>query len=130
MDYTTLVANKATDGSIKNWVNNDSFSAPTILAEAEDFIYRRLRVREMLKLTTGNMVVGQDYIDVPTDFIGSRSLFYSGTEKLALNHRTLDDIESARSYDTSGNISQGKPTQFYIDADKAFFPLAPDQTYA
>ena len=36
MDYTTLVANKATDGSIKNWVNNDSFSAPTILAEAED----------------------------------------------------------------------------------------------
>tara|TARA_B100000424_G_scaffold39529_2_gene26529 strand:- start:1649 stop:2278 length:630 start_codon:yes stop_codon:yes gene_type:complete len=130
MDYTTLVANKATDGSIRNWVNNDSFSATTILSEAEDFIYRRLRVREMLKLTTGNMVVGQDYIDVPTDFIGSRSLFYSGTEKLAMNHTTLDAIEAGRTYDTSGNITQGKPTQFYIDADKAFFPIAPDQTYA
>lgn len=129
MDYTNLVASKSTDGSIQNWVNNDSFSATTVLSEAEDWIFRRLRVREMLAITVGNMVVGQDFIAVPNDFVASRSLYYSGTEKTEIRHRTLDDIESARSYDSSGNVSQGKPTTFYVDSANAFFPIAPNTTF-
>lgn len=129
MDYTNLVASKSTDGSIQNWVNNDSFSATTVLSEAEDWIFRRLRVREMLSIATGNMVVGQDYIAVPSDFVASRSFYYSGTEKVEIKHSTLDAIEAARSYDASGNVSQGKPTTFYVDSTNAFFPIAPNATF-
>lgn len=129
MDYTTLVADRDTDGSIKNWVNNSTIPATTVLSEAENWIYRRLRVRDMLAVDEGTMSTSNAYVTLPTGFLASRSFWYSGTDKAELEHKTLTDIEAARVYDGSGNLASGKPNQFWVDGTNAYFSVTPDQAY-
>ena len=46
--YSTLIAAKTTDDSIKNWLNRGDLPVTAILTEAQAEIYQRLRVREMM----------------------------------------------------------------------------------
>ena len=46
--YSTLIAAKTTDDSIKNWLNRADLPVTAILTEAQAEIYQRLRVREMM----------------------------------------------------------------------------------
>jgi hypothetical protein len=130
MDYTELVADRDTDGSIKNWLNNSSIPSTTVLGEAEDWIFRRLRVRDMLALDEGTMSTSNAFVAVPAGFLASRSFYYSGTDKAELSHTTLTDIEAARTYDAGGTLATGKPLQFWVDGTNAYFQVTPDQAYA
>lgn len=130
MDYTTLVADRDTAGSIKNWVSNSTIPSTTVLSEAEDWIYRRLRVRNMLAVDEGTMSTSNAYVALPTGFLASRSFWYSGTDKAELEHKTLTDIEAARTYDGAGVLASGKPNQFWVDGTNAYFSLTPDQAYS
>lgn len=47
MNYTDLIADKSTDGSIKYWINYTRIDSAGVLDEAEKWIYSKLRIREM-----------------------------------------------------------------------------------
>jgi hypothetical protein len=129
MDYTSLVADKSTSGSIKNWVNNSRVPADVILVEAEAWIYRRLRVREMLTRWTGTMTVGQESLTLPADYLQARTLWITGVERAQLKRALVEEVEARRAYDQNGALIRGKPHRFYADASTLQFEVAPDQAY-
>lgn len=60
MDYDLISGPKATEGSLRNWINYDPIPVDQILRDAESLIYARLRVREMrasvpIAITAGNV---------------------------------------------------------------------------
>jgi hypothetical protein len=128
MSFTILTGAKSVDGSIKNWINNSRVPAAVVLAEAEAWIYRRLRIREMLYTWIGVMVVSQEYVTLPSDYLQGRTLWITGTEKAEVRRRQLEDVEQARAYDGSTLVT-GKPRMFYADATTAQFEYAADQAY-
>jgi hypothetical protein len=69
MDYTTLVAAKTTAGSIANWVNRGDLPVTDILAEAEAWIYQRLRVREMQQIATLTFAEDASSAALPDGFL-------------------------------------------------------------
>lgn len=114
--FTTLTADKNTDGSIKNFVNDSTVPSATMLDMAEDWIYRRLRVREMLKTETGTMTQDSDTIAAPADYISPRLFMITGTEKVILEHRILEDVEGAFTYDSDDNRVSAKPRFYTVNA--------------
>lgn len=71
MDYTTLIADKATDGSIKNWVNRPDMPASTIIAEAEAWLWEEggLRAREMMTNVETTIDSGSNTEALASDFL-------------------------------------------------------------
>lgn len=74
INYTTLVAAKTTEGSIKRWVNRKDIPVTNILLEAEAWIYQHLRVREMMAEVTMAFSIGDTSEALP-DGSGSDPLF-------------------------------------------------------
>ncbi len=69
MDYTTLVADKNTAGSIRNWVNRDDIPVTDILTEAQAWIYLELRHVDMLTFIDFQIDQGQSEKALPADFL-------------------------------------------------------------
>ena len=130
MDYTTLVAGAGTDGSIKNWVNKSTVPSTTVLTEAEAWIYRRLRVRQMLTNETGTMSTSNDYVSLPSDYIADRKLRITGTNAAEIKRKTLEYVEDLFAYDASGTRVSEKPAFYYNSDTRSQFPNLPDQAYA
>lgn len=78
MDYATLIAAKTTDGSLKSWVNHDSIPSATLVAEAEDWIYERLRVRQMRASADVSFTTAGNTTSFPADYLGPINLFLDG----------------------------------------------------
>ena len=57
MNYTQLVAAKTTANSIAAWLNWDLAPSTDILAEAETYLYGKLRVQAMKSLATGTIAL-------------------------------------------------------------------------
>jgi hypothetical protein len=129
MSYTVLVAAKSTDGSIKNFANSDTVPSTIILAEAEQWIARRLRVRQMLTATSGTMTASATAIDLPSDYVWPRRFAITGVNQGLIKKQTLETVEGAFSYDGSGNRVLGKPGMYYADATQAVFDQMADQAY-
>lgn len=124
MDYTTLVASKSTAGSLASWINHATIqaSAPTIVAEAEAWIYRRLRHWQMKKQTTGVMTVSTsiDYIALPSDYLADKILKIAGLVaattqvfNTALKRKTDEFVQDCYQYDNTGARIQQMPRYFY-----------------
>jgi hypothetical protein len=71
MTYTNLVATKGTAGSIANWVHYSKVEPvlPTILEEAQALIYQLLRTREMQKVFSFKMAVGNSSVPLPSRWL-------------------------------------------------------------
>lgn len=129
MDYTTLVAAKTTEGSIKNWLNDSAVPATTVLTEAEAWIYERLRAREMLAAATGTISSAADTIAVPSGYRIGLILWITGVNKAKLSRRTIEEVEGAFEYDSSGARVSDKPSLWYAGASTIQFNCTADQAY-
>lgn len=127
--YNTLVADKSTDGSIKAWVDHDSIPAPLIVAEAEQYLWRRLRVRQQVSNTSGTISQGTDTLSLPSDYIATRLLSITDPDPAELEMRWPEEVERRRFYDGNGNLEEGRPLWFYADAASFVFTTQTDKAY-
>lgn len=134
MTYSTLVSDKQTDGSIRNWVNWDPSPAETILTEAQGFVYSRLRTREMslFSLSGLSLPTGNSTLAMPDDYIAIKSLDTLTPWKSRVD--LLDEeyfIRDFRAVDDTGALYEGQPSVCSIIGDPAtaYFDVRADQPY-
>lgn len=128
--YTILTGAMTVDGSIKNWIRNSAVPSAAILGEAQDWIYQRLRVRQMMQAATGTLSSGAGTLSLSGLNYRQATLFmFTGTEKSVLTKKTLDAVEGAWQYDGAGARATGKPSQFAADADSLVFDTLAQQAY-
>jgi len=129
-NYTALVAAKGTTGAIKTWVNRDNLDVETILTEAEQLIYDRLRVREMLASPQAStLTIGADTLALPARYLATRVFRFTGIYKKDLRRRLLEDVEAEFNYDSDGNRVNGEPTMYYATATTLQFDQPADVAY-
>lgn len=128
-DYTVLIGDKKTDGSVRNWLNNDLVPSLTILHQAETWLYRRLRIREMLTTTTGTLAADAETIPLPDRYVAPRSLFFTGILAGEIKHRRIEEVEAAFAYDSDGNRVTGRPVAYAADATVLQLDCPADQDY-
>ena len=136
--YATLIGSSSTDGSIASWLNHSSIQtvADTIVAEAESWIYRRLRHWRMLTSTTGAFTSnpgGQstvtDYIAIPSDYLEDKSLYVTGVYYQKMSRKPIEEILSMYNYDGSGYRIVQQPMYYFNDNTNIKFESPPDQAY-
>lgn len=128
MDYSTLVAGKTTSGSLANWVNRSDLPTVTILAEAQAWVYQRLRVREMQErqvpftfTTSGNSVA------LPSRFLDPISFIpYGYSDPLPfVEESQLGDVR-----DEDGNLYESTPSRWAIIGETAYVDTQPVETFS
>lgn len=127
--YTDLVAVKTTAGSIKDFVNSNAIPSTTILTEAEAWIYKRLRAREMIAEATGNLTATSDTLTLPTGYRQPKLFMFTGTTKKIVPFKPLDEVIASWGYDGSGARTTGQPDIFSTDATNVRFDKKADATY-
>jgi hypothetical protein len=136
LDWQSLTGSKSTPGAIARWINNSTLSsgsggdADSILQEAQDWIYRRLRHWQMLSSPlVGSFTVGSDTISEPADFLEPKLFCITGVNAQMLTLKTPDDIVRAWAYDDQGNRVQQQPMIYYFDNANFRFDSPADQFY-
>lgn len=133
LTYAQLIADRKTDGSIKNWLNNDSLPVQTIVYEAQRDLYARLRCREMVALYEGAMVAAQDYIDITTAVPRYRqplAMKLYGAWTGNIQHTTPVRLEDERVYDSSTLLLvEGQPTLYTVRGSRIVWDFLPDDAY-
>lgn len=129
MDYSTLVAAKNTPGSVCNWINRDTTDGAIILAEAETFIFTRLRHWRMKAEVAAFMLYGQEYIDLPPDFIDVRELRLTGDYNTRLRRGDERSVQARYNYDVNGSRVLETPGWYYVGASGLQLDTVPDQEY-
>ena len=132
--YTVLTGTKATLGSIMNLVNDDRFSAVIVLNQAQQWIWERLRIREMLTEASGSLSTTLCTVALPTRFkapyhfqvIGNASNLGNQGE---LIFKTLAQLRNMYVWDSAGNRVVSSPRFYSIDASFVQFDVKPDQAY-
>lgn len=115
MDYTTLVAEKTVDGSIRSWVNWGPVPATHVLTLAEDMIGSSLRVQQMRTLTTGTIAEGDTAITLPTDFREAISLRRTGDSAGVITLLDAEHFETRLVLDDDDEPFEGTPFEGTID---------------
>lgn len=136
MDWTSLTGSKSTPGSIARWINNSTLSsgvggdADSILQEAQDWIYQRLRHWRMLTPPlVGTMAIGADFVTFPSDFLEPKIYWMTGVNAQKMILKTPEDIVQAWSFDNNGNRVQQQPRIYYFDQAALRFDSPADQAY-
>lgn len=117
IDYSTLVAAKTTEGSIKSWVNRGDIPVTNILLEAEAFIFQRLRTREMLSETALTVLEDSNSVALPSDFLDPIE-FKPYEWSYGLTYVNEADVQ--RSRDSSGNLFSGEPNSWTVLNDTLY----------
>ncbi len=132
MDYNTLIGSKDTAGSIASWINHSAVvsAAPTIIQEAESFIYRRLRNWRMLtSLTTATMTISSGSLGLPERYLEDNDFIITGTGFKQMVRKTPKQVRALYAYDGSGNRIVAPPSFFYNDGTNFVFDTLVDQSY-
>lgn len=132
MTYDMLIGAKGTAGSIATWINSSTIQndMPQIVAEAESWIYRRLRHWKMLTdPQSGTMTIGNDYITSPSDLLEPFLLWTTGIYFQFLEMRTTQDVIASWSYDGSGARVPQQPMLYYQGQGTLRFDSPPDRAY-
>lgn len=133
MDWTSLTGTKSVSGSIARWINNSTLTqtdADSLLQEAQDWIYRRLRHWRMLTAPVpGTLTIGSDSYAFPSDFLEPKIFLITGIFKQFLTLKTPDNVIAAWSYDGNGNRIQQQPMIYYFDQASLKMDSPADQAY-
>lgn len=130
MDYDTLVGAKDVDGSIRNWVNWARAPAGILLAEAEAWVYSRLRTREMKTLVTGTIDEDAIDIDLPERFVGIISFRRTGDNAGKIAELNIAHFENRLSFESDGiTLLKGTPCECVPDGTKIRLNARADQDY-
>lgn len=128
MNYTTLVADKDTAGSIKYAINYSRIDAAGILQEAEAWIYARLRVRQMTAADDVAISSGASTATFPTGYLDPVHLAIPGyvpTVKLIDAERFRNGL----GWDTDAALPEGLPTRWADIEQTMHFDVRADQAY-
>jgi hypothetical protein len=111
VNWTTLTGAKTVPGSIANWVNRTDLPTENILLEAQAWIYKRLRVREMVSAAPITIVAGASSVALPADFLDPKQFLpYGWFRELPYYHEEM--FMAMR--DQSGSLYQGLPSRWTI----------------
>lgn len=127
MDYNTLISDKNTAGSIKNWVNDNSIDAPTVLEEVQAQIYSKLRVQEMIT-TTSVFTVAADLeaIDMPSGCLDIINFRWLQPDLIIVEKVIVDEIYKRRLYNPDGTLVSDLPRWFALAGSKIQFAVQTD----
>lgn len=130
MSYSTLTGDKTTAGSIKSWAMRSTVESETVVEEAEAWIYRRLRVREMQTVDTSqSLAANAESLALPSRYLGTVTFMLTSPGRYRLHQMNVLDVERRRPYNSSGVLQVGLPTLFYTDATNMYFNVKSDRTY-
>lgn len=128
MNYTTLVADVTTPGSIKSLINWSRFDAASVLEDAQAWIYGKVRVRQMMATANVTISSAASTASFPTGYLDPIHLGIPGYN----NTLRLKDAEWFRSHlgwDQSAVMPEGVPS-YWCDFDETIqFDTKADQTY-
>lgn len=129
MNYTTLVADKSTEGSIKYFVRHSEVPSDYILERAQDAIYQVLRVREMVKRLEGTITTGDTTLVLPTDTLEIMSLFRTGSNAGRLIMLDQEHFEARLGADANGDLPVSVPCFCTYDQTTIYFDTEADDDY-
>lgn len=129
MDYTTLIADKSTEGSIKYFVRHSEVPSTHILTMAESFIYARLRCREMVNRIYTDIASGENAITLPVRFREPISLWLTGSFKSRLILLDHDHFEQRLAEQEDATPYEGQPTEYAVDGNAIWLNTTADQDY-
>ena len=124
MNYATLIADKATAGSIRSWINHSLLDVVQIIEEAEALLAQTLRVREMRASTLLALAAGESTKALPAGFLDPISL-RDVTNQITLRLRAEADLEDLRRYDNAV-LAGGTPGTYAIFDEALQFELQYD----
>jgi hypothetical protein len=119
-----LIADKATAGSIRSWINHSLLDVVQIVEEAEALLAQTLRVREMRASVTLALGVGESLKALPAGFLDPISL-RDVTNQITLRLRAEADLENLRRYDNAV-LASGMPANYAIFDEALQFDLQYD----
>jgi hypothetical protein len=128
MDYDTLVASKATKGSIRYAINYDPIDPDGILEEAQAWIYARLRVRQMQASASVAIAQGASTAAFPAGYLDP---IHFGIPGFVARLRRWD-TERFRTYlgfDENATLPTGMPTVWTDYNDLIQLNTVADQAY-
>lgn len=111
--------------AVENWLDRDDLTdrVPEFIELAEVRIYRNLRIRSMEGRSYTNLVSGQEYYTLPTDFIQQRNVQINSNPVKVLVYRTPEQID--KEYP---GTSKGTPEVFTIIGDEIQIKEIPSST--
>lgn len=128
MDYTSLVADETTSGSIKRAINWSRVDSEGILDEAQKWIYAKLRVREMLARDDVDIGEGETAADLPTGYLDPVIMSIPGVIKRVRN-TDHDRFQRGLAWDSDGLLPEAVPTRFCVFDDVFNFNSRADDDY-
>jgi hypothetical protein len=131
MDYATLVADQATEGSIRYFVRHSLVPAEFILTSAQALIYSRLKVREM-KTLLANQSLAAASVSIPLPspgFLEPISLWLDRDFKSKITILDEDHFEERVGRDAFGALYTGTPTVCTMDGTSFYLDVTTDIDY-
>lgn len=132
-DYKTLTGDRDCDGSIKNWVNHNKVPSTAILTEAQQWIYQRIRVRQMLTtLPAASTAIGDDTIALPSNYRQPFMFMFTANASVAKSipsYKLLDFVLSQFNYQADGTRTQSRPRFWATDESNIQFETEADKVY-
>lgn len=128
MDYTSLVADENTTGSIKRAINWSRVDSVGILDEAQKWIYARLRVREMQSRADVTIGLNATSATLPTGYLDPIKLGIPGFIS-RIRNTDLDRFDALLPWNNDGTLQQACPTRFCVFDEVFNFNSRSDLAY-
>jgi hypothetical protein len=129
MNYTSLVADVTTAGSIKRLVNRTDIDSTGILTEAQAWLYSRMRVSEMRARATISVLTSQTSSAKPTGF-RSPLVFRIPTLGIKLVNTPVENFEMLLCPDENGLLPSGIPTRWCLIDDLIQYNTRSDRNFS
>jgi hypothetical protein len=128
MDYDTLVGDKTTAGSIKDWINYDRIDSVGILTEVQAWIYAKLRVRQMQVTASVAIASGASTAAFPDGYLDPLHFGIPGTIA-RLRRKDIEWFQTNLGFDENAVLPSGPPT-YWTDYNNAIkLNTVADQAY-
>lgn len=124
MTWTSLTADKDTEGSIKQWVNHARVPSETIVTEAEGLIFQSLRVLKMNVLATGSVLKDATSLDISgLRFLSPKIFRWYGERdgKVTFRKREMFEITLAFDDQATPELITGTPSDATHNRQTIFF---------
>lgn len=128
MNYTTLVADRDVNSSIKNWINYGRIDSEAILTEAQAWIYSKIRLPEMVATASVSITSGASTAVLPTGYRDPIQFGIPGQ----MHRMILKDVEWFRghlAWDENAVLPDGLPTYWCRVGDLIQLNTLADQAY-
>ena len=128
MNYHQLTADKSTEGSLRNFVNQN-VPVAILIRQAEAFLYRRLRLRDQLTTVGGTISSGASSVALPNDYLAAKQVKLTGANNSVLTRKLPEVLQASITYSSGNTRTTGVPTQYYTDGSNINFNLVANAVY-